>query len=360
MNIRKILFPIHLAGGLIAFVFLTLLGATGSVLVFENEIDHWLNGKLTWVQPQGAPLSLGELSAMVERRHAGARVSAITLPADPRIAYGMQLRPAGGGKSAGFAVNPYTGEELGSRDAASSLLPKIHQFHTNLLLGPPGKSITAASAIFLLGLSISGLVLWMPSKLWKPSILWRKKAGSYELHNVAGFYASIFMLLFAITGIVIHWDDETRVFINRVAGENDPPPLTRAAPQRKAAPLGPDQLLAAAVKAVPGARATAILGIGGNSPIRIIMKYPEDRTPAGRTNLSIDGSSGEILSVQTSRTAPIGTRVAKLWNREIHTGDIGGWPTRVLACIASLSLPLLAITGPLMSLARLRRKRARM
>jgi uncharacterized iron-regulated membrane protein len=358
MSFRKILLFVHLVGGLISAVFLALLGATGSILVFENEIDHWLNGSLTWVQPQGAPLSLSELSARLERRHPGGRVSSITLPADPRIAYGMQLRSTAGGKSAGFAVNPYTGEELGARDTASKFLPKIHQFHTNLLLGPPGKIITAASAIILLGLSVSGLILWMPAKLWKPAVLCRKKAGSYEWHNVAGFYASIFMLLFAITGIVIHWDDEARVFINRVAGEKDPPPPQRAAAPRQAAPLNPDQLLAAALQAVPGARATALLSLGGNGPVRIIMKYPEDRTPAGRTNLSVDGSSGEILSMQTSRTAPIGTRIAKLWNREIHTGDIGGWPTRVLACIASLSLPLLAITGPLMWLARLRRKRA--
>jgi uncharacterized iron-regulated membrane protein len=35
-------------------------------------------------------------------------------------------------------------------------------------------------------------------------------------------------------------------------------------------------------------------------------------------------------------------------NREIHTVDIGGWPTRILAAVFSLSLPLVAITGPLL------------
>jgi uncharacterized iron-regulated membrane protein len=358
MNIRKILLTLHLAGGLISAVFLTILGATGSLMVFENEIDHWLNGKLTWVQPQGSPLSLSELSARVERRHPGTRITSITLPGDPRIAYGMHLKPMGRGKAASFAVNPYTGEELGPLEAANPLLHKVHQFHTNLLLGPAGKWITAAGAIILLGLSVSGLVLWMPAKLWKWSILGRKKAGSYELHNLTGFYASLFMILFAITGIVIHWDDETRVLINRMAGEEDKPQPKRAASARGAVPLDPDQLLAAAMKAAPGARATVILGIGESSPVRIIMKYPEDRTPAGRTNLSVDGSTGEIVAMQTSRTAPIGTRIAKLWNREVHTGEIGGWPTRILACVASLSLPLLAITGPLMWLGRLRRKRA--
>jgi uncharacterized iron-regulated membrane protein len=35
-------------------------------------------------------------------------------------------------------------------------------------------------------------------------------------------------------------------------------------------------------------------------------------------------------------------------NRELHTGDIGGWPARIIAAIFSLSLPLLAVTGPLL------------
>jgi uncharacterized iron-regulated membrane protein len=357
MNLRKILLPLHLAGGLVSFVFLAILGVTGGLLAFENEIDRWLNGNLTWVQPQGVPLSLRELSARVEQRHPGSRVSAIFFPSDTRIAYSIQLRPTGPERSATYAVNPYTGDELGSTETANKFIRKVHQFHTNLLLGPRGKTITAASAIILLGLSVSGLVLWLPGRLWKPSVLGRKRAGSYEWHNVVGFYASAFMLLFAVTGIVVHWDDETRMFINRMAGEKVPQKPKRAASPRKTAPLDPDQLLAAGMNAVPGARTTAIMGIGGNSPVHLMMKYPEDRTPAGRTTLDIDGSTGEIVSMQTSRTAPIGTRVAKLWNREIHTGDIGGWPTRVLACVASLTLPLLAITGPLMWLGRLRRKR---
>jgi len=358
MNIRKTLLLAHLVGGLISFVFLAILGVTGSLIAFENEIDHWLNGRLSWVQPQGNPLPLAELSARTEERHPGSRVSAIFLPSDSRVAYAIQLRSTATGRAATYAVNPYSGEELGSTEGANRFIRNVHQFHTNLLMGPRGKMITAASAIILLGLSVSGLVLWMPGKLWKPSVLGRKRAGSYEWHNVVGFYASIFMLLFAITGLVIHWDDEARIFINRMAGEKDPQPPKRAASPRKTAPLDPSQLLAAGMNAAPGAKATGILGIGGSSPVRIMMKYPEDRTPAGRTNILIDGWTGEIVSIQTSRTAPIGTRVAKLWNREIHTGDLCGLPTRILACIASLCLPLLAITGPLMWVARLRRKRA--
>jgi hypothetical protein len=46
---------------LIAGIFLVLLSLTGSLMVFEDEIDRALNPKLTWVQPGGKRLSLTEI-----------------------------------------------------------------------------------------------------------------------------------------------------------------------------------------------------------------------------------------------------------------------------------------------------------
>ncbi len=357
MNFRKLLLFLHLTGGLVSGVFLIFLGGSGGLLVFEGEIDHWLNARLSWVQPEGARLSLGELSDKVLARHPGSKVSVIVLSKDDRIATTIALRPAGPGKSVSLRVNPYTGAELGSTDTANTFMAKVHQFHTNLLLGPPGKLITMWGAIFLLGLSVSGLILWWPRKLWKFGGAKSGRERNFQLHNVAGFYSCVFMFLFAVTGIVVHWDDEVRKLINKATHEEDAPMPRAVTAPKDAAPQGPDALLAAANKAVPGARVTSIMGIGGNAPVRVTMKFPEDGTPAGRTNLYLDPFTADTLSLQTSRTAPLGTRIAKLWNREIHTGDIFGWPTRIIASIASFTLPLLVVTGVLIWLGRMRRKR---
>jgi Uncharacterized iron-regulated membrane protein len=61
MQVRKILLTTHLCAGLIAAVFLTILGLTGSVMVFEEQINHRLNPNLSYVQPAGHHLSLQEL-----------------------------------------------------------------------------------------------------------------------------------------------------------------------------------------------------------------------------------------------------------------------------------------------------------
>jgi len=82
-------------------------------------------------------------------------------------------------------------------------------------------------------------------------------------------------------------------------------------------------------------------------PVDVRMQFPEDRTPAGRSRVFLDPFTGNVLSAWSTRTAPLGFKISRLWMREIHTGDIFGWPTQIVACVMSLLLPLLAITGTL-------------
>jgi uncharacterized iron-regulated membrane protein len=61
----------------------------------------------------------------------------------------------------------------------------------------------------------------------------------------------------------------------------------------------------------------------------------------------VNAYSGTVLYTRSARTVHLPTRLFREWNREVHTGDILGWPTRILACLMSLMLPVLAVTGPL-------------
>ncbi len=74
------------------------------------------------------------------------------------------------------------------------------------------------------------------------------------------------------------------------------------------------------------------------------MKFPEDRTPAGRSRVYIDRFSGAVLLVQNTRTAPRGTLILNS-KRSAHTGDIFGAPTRALYVAVSLGIAVQAITG---------------
>jgi uncharacterized iron-regulated membrane protein len=151
--------------------------------------------------------------------------------------------------------------------------------------------------------------------------------------------------------VVLHWQSPVLALLSRmthappVADGSGLPPATCAADSA----AGFDRLLAAAAASQPGARATWIqAGRDAGDPVRVAMRYPGDRTPAGRTAVFLDPCTGAALSSVSTRTAPLAYRLVRQWNRELHTGDFFGWPTRVLAFLFSLTLPVVAVTGPLL------------
>jgi len=108
-----------------------------------------------------------------------------------------------------------------------------------------------------------------------------------------------------------------------------------------------DRAIAIAEDALPGAFASNVgLPAGSKGVFRIFKKFPEDRTPAGRSRVVLDQFSGAVLQVENTRTAPLGTRILNL-KRSAHTGDIFGAPTQALYFLVSLGIALQAMSGAL-------------
>ena len=343
---------IHLWAGLTAALFLFARGLSGSLVAFENEIDHALNPRLTWIHVGSKPLALSQMIARLKAACPGYEVAGIEPSQEDNVAWSALLTTDRGAHS--IAFNPYTGAVLGDESERNDFIGMVHQFHTHLLAGKTGSTIVTAGAVFLLLLAITGLVLWWPRKL--ANVSWRSpwKKLNLEAHQVLGLYTSAFLMAFAITAVVIHWDDETQRLVNRISGSPGDPrfPDFKPLPPNQSEPHV-DAILAAAQNAEPDARVTAIFL--DSNPVRVIMKHPEDRTPFGRTNVLVDAFTGSIVLIIDWRTGSPGLRLVKVWNREIHTGDIGGLPTRILACVISLTLPIMTITGPLIWWHRRRR-----
>jgi uncharacterized iron-regulated membrane protein len=346
VSTRRVILVLHLWAAAVAAPFLFLLGVTGSLIAFEGEIDRAFNGRLTWIQPGIQRLSLIEMKARLEKSHPGYTVSGFEVSPRDDIAWVAFLDSSNSKRGIGVSFNQFAGDVLGNSTERIDFMNDLHQFHLRLLAGKTGATAVSVAAVFLLFLSISGLVLWWPRKIF--TVKWRGplKKLNFDLHQALGIYSSFFLMIFSLTAIVIHWENEATSLANWLSHSEELPPFPRSQPSLPGAVrLNADQLLAIAERAAPGAHATYVQ-LDGN-PIRIPMKYPEDRTPSGRTNIFIDAYTGKVVYHSSSRTGPLGFRIVKLWNREIHTGDIGGLPTRILACVFSLSLPLMAVTGPL-------------
>ncbi|HKR26543.1 MAG TPA: PepSY-associated TM helix domain-containing protein [Acidobacteriaceae bacterium] len=349
---RRAYLMVHLWAGMIAALFLLALGVSGSIVAFENEIDRALNPKLTWIEPGAKRLTLAQMAAKLEAAYPGSAVMAIGLSDRDDVAWNALLTSRAGNRAVAF--NPYTGAVLGDESQRNDFVGKVHQFHLRLLAGRAGGNVVTAAAVLLLVQAITGIVLWWPRKLF--TFGWRRswRALNLDVHQVLGLYTSAFLIVFALTALVIHWDDDAPRWINRLTGSaNEPrfPQIRPLSPDKPAPDF--DAVLAAAQAAEPDAHATGLFL--GSNPVRIAMRHPEDHTPAGRTNVFVDAYTGKIIMIVDSRKASPGFRLVKLWNREVHTGDIGGLPTRILACAISLSLPILVVTGPLIWWNRRRR-----
>jgi len=311
---------------------------------------------LVTVAPAGTRLPLNEITQRLGHAYPQYHVVQWNLPQRPGDATGVALELNQGAKPPDhsaqeleLALNPYTGEIVGDLAKANLLMGYVHQFHTRFLAGKIGRAIVGWSAVALLLLNLTGIILWWRRKIGR--FHWSSKGTAFHFHahQAVGIYAWAFLMVLALTGIALHWEGEA----GRLADW-----LTSSPPQAKmfppdtvpagAAPLDFDQLVSIAQKNAPGAQVTIIqMPARPQAPVRIIMKYPEDHTPAGRTNLFLDGYSGKVRQLTDARSAPLGFKLMRLWNRQYHTGDIFGWPTQLLALLSSLGLVVMAFTGPM-------------
>jgi uncharacterized iron-regulated membrane protein len=299
------------------------------------------------VTPHGQPLSIAELVARANAANPADPVGGVRIPDQPDQAYELSSRVR-----RSIFVNQYTSQILGTRDREQSFARFLHLLHTRFAAGQVGEWIAGWFTVLMLFLATSGIILWWPRKTFsvRNAALWKRI--NFDLHNVLGFYSSIVMFLIAFTAVLIAFEGTMDPLVLKLNGPQaasvriDPATL-QSTPVPGAVRLTPDDALRIADQVLPGARASNVNVPGNPKAIyRVLAKFPEDRTPAGRSRIYIDQFSGKVLLVENTRTAPLGTRILNL-KRSAHTGDIYGAPTQALYFVVSFGVGVQVITGVL-------------
>src|SRR3546814_4085362 len=83
MTFRNAIFQLHWFFGITAGIVLAIVGVTGGILSFEDELLKALNPGVMTVQPQGERLAPGELVERVRRQRPGEEVVSLQFSADP-------------------------------------------------------------------------------------------------------------------------------------------------------------------------------------------------------------------------------------------------------------------------------------
>lgn len=342
---RKFIFKLHLYLSLVIFPLALVFGITGSLMAFEPEISHLVHSKLCYLKAGSKPLSLAELGEKLGRAFPKDTITQYTLSTSPGLSYEISLQDRT------VYINQYTGEILGSvtgPDGWDKFQNFIHQLHLRLAFrdqGDTGKVIISWAAVVLFIILPSGLILWWRQK----RITIRKKAKSrliwFDIHSVVGVTSFIFLMVLVITGLMMGFEQTTTPLLYSLTGSKPSvrPDMT-ITPPTNGKHISPDSAIVLAAAALPGAAPFNMNAPAPDEPYQVRSRYPEDRTPGGRSVVFLNPYTGEVLFAEGSRTAPGGTRLRNI-NRAIHTGDILGIPSKIIMCLASLAMVVQVISG---------------
>lgn len=343
----------HVYLGIIAGAIVAFVGATGSILVFQDEIDRALAPELFYVMEQQKKMSLDEIVPIVRQKYPDLQFTYIMSDVEdkPNVAYRLFNFKT----EEEFFINPYTGALSGKRIYESSFTHIVTDLHRSLLIPVAGRYIVGLATLCLLILTISGLRLWIPQK-WKylKEVLTVKfsagfKRQNYDWHNVLGFYSAPVVSLLSLTGICFTFSPLVVALLFLLNGQSPQGVAqllgAKSAYTADAKPLPLKEIVAIGQKAMPGGR------IGGlNFPADSSGSYRLDMLgksvqPNGkREMLIIDQYTGKVL-LNSRKDFPESGNGYLGWLAAIHYGTFGGRPTQILALIGGLMPLVLFVTG---------------
>lgn len=343
----------HLYLGIVAGAIVAFVGATGSILVFQDEIDRALNRDLFEVTAQKQKMPVEDIVPLIRKNYPKLKIDYLMLNnfKNPNEAYSvLDLKTEGE-----TFINPYDGKICGKRIHTSSFIHVVTELHRTLLIPVAGRYICGLASLCLLILTISGLRLWIPKK-WKQlkSVLTVRFSGSfkrqnYDWHNSLGFYSSPIVAILSLTGFSITFSTLVIPLLFLLSGKSPQGVAkllgAKSAWHAQAVPLPLKAIVAVAKEKMPNGY------IGGISfPADKMGTYRLDVVSGNlpkvgkREMLIVDQYSAKTLLNSRQDFPNVGNAYLS-WLTPIHYGSFGGRPTQIIAIIAGLIPLALFITG---------------
>ena len=375
--IKAALLQVHSILGLTIALVLALVGVTGAMMSFEDEIVAALNADLLHVEVRSAPmLSPDGLVARLQASGEAGRVSAVTMSSDPagsaRLRFG---RDEAGTRPSSLYVDPYDGRVLGA-PAGEEFFVTVRKLHRWLLIPGDGRGwgrqITGVVAIGLVVMLFSGLVLRWPRharaiRAWlRPNWSMRGRGFQWSLHSVAGTWVLPIYFLMGLTSLwwSFDWSREAAIWLfssrTVVAAPMAKQPRAPKAASVDSTPLTFDRAWQAFLQEQGSRYATANLTMpnGGSTVIRV-RSVPHDAAREGqRDEFRIDAATGRVVSAEIYADKAFGDKVLASM-LDIHRGAFLGWPGKLLFMLAAAMMPLFMVTGFLLYLSRRRLRPAK-
>jgi uncharacterized iron-regulated membrane protein len=345
--VRKLSGKLHLWLGLSSGLVVFIVGLTGCLFVFEEEIRNYTQKEIRWVPPVANRqfISIEKIEQTIIAALPDKKIKQIRTYTNPKKAWQVHLD-----KDMAAAINPYNGKiiEIYNR---KDWLHTVEEIHTSLLLGNVGKWIIRINVLIFLVLLITGLVLWWPANRARRKqsfkVKWDASAKrvNYDFHNVVGFYSAIFLLLIVFTGLYMSfdWMKQFTYFVTGSSYKKIPPAIVQPN-KNNTVIFNPAVAYEKATTQNPGAQEIHInYPQKNNDPIKLKLHYAS--TGYKKVNeFHYNPFTGTIINAQLYKNYSNGDKI-KHSNRDLHTGTYFGLIGKIIACLASLVAASMPVTG---------------
>lgn len=347
---------------------ITVVSLTGALLVFEAEITRALDPHLYRVAvPPGAPrLTPSQLVDSIRRQLPDSlELTALELPADPAASCMASFR---GVARRTLGVDPYTGEVLGWTKQPA-FFQSVRKLHRWLLDAPAsrgeesiGKRVVGIATLLLVVILVSGLVIWIPRsrKALKNrlTISWRHglRRFWYDSHVALGFYATLLLLVMALTGLTwsfgwyrtaayaLFGGSPRQETVQQTARQEETrPEAAQPTPHEADAAVGIDlrawdRVAEELRRRYPDGRSITL----SHGEARIVTSSPSRMRREDKVRF--DPADGTLRQIVRYDELPRAQRL-RGWFYALHTGTWGGLLTRILYFAAALIGASLPLTG---------------
>lgn len=344
---RKRLWQLHSWLGLIAGLGLLVIGLTGSLLVFHDELESVLNPTFIRVEPADHGRLPFDMLFTESRRQLPDHIVAgwsVRTPAEATYADVLYVVRRGTTDWNVATLNPYTGQVLAApRKGTETFTGWLLELHYAFFTDHAGMAVAGLFAVVLCLLGVTGV--WIYREFWKHLFTLRWGRGARilfsDLHKFTGITSVCFNLLLGFTGA--YWN------LTHIIGEwiNGEPMAPKMEQPFYAATISPDTIVRDAVTRLPGYRANFIsfpsmtamdITLYGTLPTRNPLRGPYGST------LAYDAQTGAFKTATDIRSTGLWAQFVDMFV-PLHYGTFGGLPVKILWSIGGLTPGILAITG---------------
>ncbi|RYF97889.1 MAG: PepSY domain-containing protein, partial [Chitinophagaceae bacterium] len=244
--------------------------------------------------------------------------------------------------------NPYNAALV--KKGSEDWLETVEHIHTSLLLGKTGQFIMQWSVVIFVLMLITGLILWFPGqmRLLKQSLTIKRKASfkrlNYDLHNVLGFYASVILLVTALSGLYFAFKgvkNAASFFTGSKLSQGKA--IVAAKPlQIDPIPVRYNKIYTDAKAKYPDAVSTSF-SLRGKGELRLRMVYPY-RWARNQNTFFYEEATGAMTRAKLYKDFN-GADLIEATNYDLHTGRLLGLPNKILSFLAALNNSDLSLRG---------------